>query len=97
MKYSDLAIESIVIPSTITNISSGTFDNCNSLTSVSIESSAVYNSLTDLSACGNLISNATTIKVLKTIVDDVGNSNEFLNTTGGYVVTEEGDYYIYSK
>lgn len=95
--YSDLAIESIVIPSTITNISSGTFDNCNSLTSVLIESAAVYNSLTDLSACGNLISNATTIKVLKTIVGDVGNSNEFLNTTGGYVVTEEGDYYIYSK
>ena len=89
-------IESIVIPSAITNIASGTFGNCSGLTSVTIESATIYNSLTDLNACGNLIANATTIKVLKTIVDDVENTNEFLNTSGGYTVTEEDSYYVYS-
>lgn len=95
--FSDSAIESIVIPSTITNIANRTFENCTNLTSVTVESATVYNSLTNLSACGNLIEKATTIKVLKTIVDDTTNANEFLKTTGGYTKTEDGNYYIYSK
>lgn len=90
-------VESIVIPSTITTIADRTFENCNSLTSITIESAAVYNSLTDENACGNLITNATAIKVLKTIVDDTANTNEFLNSTGGYTRTEENNYYIFSK
>lgn len=90
-------VESIVIPSTITTIADRTFENCNSLTSITIESAAVYNSLTDENACGNLITNATEIKVLKTIVDDTANTNEFLNSTGGYTRTEENNYYIFSK
>lgn len=90
-------VESIVIPSTLTTISNGTFENCNNLTTVTIESETIYNALTDLNTCGDLIANATQIKVLKTIVDDTANINEFLNTTGGYTRTEDGNYYIYSK
>ena len=95
--FSDLAIESIVIPSTITDISNRTFENCKNLTAVTIESATIYNALIDLNACGDLIANATQIKVLKTIVDDTANTNEFLNTTGVYTKTEDGNYYIYSK
>lgn len=95
--FSDLDIESIVIPSTITTIANRTFENCDSLISITIDSAAVYNSLTDENACGYLITNAETIKVLKTIVDDTANTNEFLNTTGGYTRTEENNYYIFSK
>ena len=95
--FSDLAIESIVIPSTITAISNRTFENCKNLTAVTIESATIYNALIDLNACGDLIANATQIKVLKTIVDDTANTNEFLNTTGVYTKTEDGNYYIYSK
>ena len=90
-------VESIVIPSTKTTIADRTLKIATALTSITIESAAVYNSLTDENACGNLITNATEIKVLKTIVDDTANTNEFLNSTGGYTRTEENNYYIFSK
>lgn len=95
--FSSLDIESIVIPSSIVTIANRAFENCNNLTSVTIESANIYNSLTDLSACGDLIKNATEIKVLKIVVDDAANINEFLNTDGGYSKTENGVYYIYSR
>lgn len=90
-------IESIVIPSNIKTIANLTFRGCENLHTVILESSSIYNELSYDYACGYLIAYANTIKVLKTIVDDVSNNNEYLNSTGGYIKTEEGNYYIYSK
>lgn len=87
----------ITIPASITTIDEGVFKDISTLSSVIVESATIYNALTDLNACGNLIVKATEIRVLKTIVDDTANTNEFLNTTGGYTKTEDGNYYIYSK
>lgn len=89
-------IESIVIPSNIETIGNLTFRGCENLQTVIIENSSIYNELSYDYACGYLIAYANTIKVLKTIVDDVSNNNEYLNSIGGYIKTEEGNYYIYS-
>ena len=87
----------ITIPASITTIDEGVFEGVSTLSSVIVESATIYNALTDLNTCGNLILKATEIRVLKTIIDDTANTNEFLNTNGGYTRTEDGNYYIYSK
>ena len=87
----------ITIPASITTIDEGVFEGISTLSSVIVESATIYNALTDLNTCGNLITNATKIKVLKNIVDNTANINEFLNTTGGYTRTEDGNYYVFTK
>ena len=87
----------ITIPASITTIDEGVFEGISTLSSVIVESATIYNALTDLNACGNLITNATKIKVLKNIVDNTANINEFLNTNGGYTRTEDGNYYVFTK
>ena len=91
------ALTSITIPASIQTIEDGVFANLTTLGNIVIESAEIYNALTNTSACGAVIAHATTVKVLKTIVDDIANINAYLNTTGGYTKTEEGEYYIYNK
>lgn len=87
----------ITIPASITTIDEGVFEGISTLSSVIVESATIYNTLNELNACGNLIMNATKIKVLKNIVDNTANINEFLNTNGGYTRTEDGNYYVFTK
>ena len=87
----------ITIPASITTIDEGVFEGISTLSSVIVESATIYNTLNELNACGNLITSATKIKVLKNIVDNTANINEFLNTTGGYTRTEDGNYYVFTK
>ena len=88
---------SIIVTNSIETIDEGTFDNIISISNVVIESDEIYNSLVDIQSCGGLIQNATTVKVLKSIVDNLNNQNDFLNNDQNYTKSEEGDFYVYSK
>ena len=90
-------VESIVIPSSITSIANATFTDCTSLQEVTIESAEIYAQLLSDDACGGLVKNATTIKVLKTIVDDAGSENTFLTGDAFAEPAEEGEYYVFTK
>ena len=93
----------ITIPENVTSIIRYAFQNCTSLTSVTIESDDIYNRAigTDgWSHCGGLLANATTVKVLKTIVDGEGNVNDYLNNESNFTKTTQGAddlYYTYTK
>ena len=96
---------SIVIPSTITFIEDATFA-INSffegwpqrITNVTIESAYVFqNAGPDDSMCGALLFDATTVKVLASLIDDEGLTNEYLDSSGSFTRVKEGDYYVYTK
>ncbi len=91
-------ITSIVIPENVTTIETKSFEettyNGTGLATVTVESAFIYEALTSATACGSLIEVATTIKVLKTVVDNAVNS--FLNGTA-YTKSSSGDYYIFTK
>ena len=94
------SLASVTIGENVTSIGSSAFDDCTSLISVTIESDDIYNAAigTDIwRHAGGLLTNATTVKVLKTIVDKEGNTNSYLNDTSNFTKTDEGDYYIYTK
>ena len=95
--FTATSLTKVSIPSSITAIGDDVFTDMSTLTDVVIESASIYNSLTDISACGNLIASATSISVLKTIVDNTDNTNEFLNTSDIYTKTETENYYVYTK
>ncbi len=92
------SLTSITIPASVTSIGDYVFWDC-TISEVTIESSSVYEELTSSGSCGRLIRNATTIKVLASIVDEC--ENEYLNTESNYTRTEgTGDnagYYIFTK
>ena len=92
-------LTSINIPANVTEIGSGAFQNCSNLTTVTIESDDVYNAAVGVESnhAGGLLANAETVYVLKTIVDNEVNSNEYL--TSNFTRSESGDglYYIYTK
>ena len=90
-------LNTITISSAVKTISDGVFEGLDSLTTVIIESEDVYNALTDINSCGGLISNATNIKVLKSVVDNTNNVNAYLNSSDEYIKSEEENYYNYSK
>ena len=98
--YNCTNLSTITIPENVTSIGNRAFDGCTSLTSVIIESDDIYDVAvgTDIwSHAGGLLINATTVKVLKTIVDKEGNTNSYLNNENKFTKTYEGDYYIYTK
>lgn len=90
-------LASFDLPASVQEIGNNAFYWCRKFKSVNVDNSVLYNSLTSLTASGYYINYATTIKVLKSIVDDSNNSNTFLNDTTKYAKTEEGNYYIYTK
>lgn len=92
----------ITISDSVTSIENYTFERCNSLTNVIIESVEIYEKAkSKYYAAGNLLEYATTIKVLKTIVDDPNNTNTYLNDETKFAKTEgtgeDSNYYIYNK
>ena len=93
---------SINIPSGVTSIGNWAFECCFNLTTVIIDSSYAYRTATSSSDFGNLLQNATTVKVLKSIVDDETNTNNYLNSTAWTKAAEtetiDGqEYYVYTK
>ena len=84
-------LKNITIPSSVTTIRVWSFLGCTNLTEVTIESKAIYMDITAKDEPGDLISNAQTIRILKTIDDG---SNSFLN---GYDKIEgSGEYADYN-
>ena len=94
---------SITIPSNIGSIGDSAFGACYNLTTVVIESVGVYNSANGVGrfVVGDLLEYATTVYVLKTIVDNPDNTNEYLNNTSNFTkadgIGEYSEYYVYTK
>ncbi len=94
-------LTSITIPASVTSIGTNAFYDCTNLAEVTIESSTIYEELTSTSstAGGRMLSYATTIKVLASIVDEC--ENEYLNNSSNYTRTEgtgdDAGYYIFTK
>lgn len=93
------SLSSITIPSKCDTIGDNAFFGCDLLKTVTIESDDVYNAAVGVESnhAGGLLANAETVYVLKTIVDNEANSNEYL--TSNFTRSESGDglYYIYTK
>ena len=95
--YNCSGLTSISLPSSLTDIGSSAFNNCINLTEVIIDSEYVNTNATSTSACGSLLKNATTIKVL-TSLDDGTNSYITTNFTKGPTeVIGDKNYTVYSK
>lgn len=89
-------LTSIIIPENITFIETMAFNNCNKLTTVIIESSAIYKIATSTSSAGSLLRYATTVKVLA-IADDGSNSYLNENYTQTTETIDGKTYNIYTK
>ena len=91
-------LTSISLPSSLTDIGNAAFFFCNKLTGVIIDSEYVYTNATSTSACGSLLENATTIKVLTSLVSG---SHAYINSTNFPSVITEAiggkNYTVYSK
>ena len=90
-------LTSISLPSSLTSIGDSAFSNCSNLTEVIIDSEYVYTNATSTSACGYLLENATTVKVLTSLVSG---SHAYINSTNFNVTNEEiggKNYTVYSK
>ena len=74
------------------------FDVCDALTEVIIDSEYVYTNATSTLACGYLLDNATTVKVLTSLVIS---NHRYINTTNfpniSTEVIGEKNYTVYSK
>ena len=92
-------LTSIVIPSTVTTIEDNAFMFNDTLTNVTINSVYAYTTATSESACGRLLENAYTVKVLASIVDNPENTNTWLNGSA-WTKSESADedgYYTYTR
>ena len=91
-------LTSITLPSSLTDIGSSAFLNCTNLTEVIIDGEYVYTNATSASACGSLLSYATTVKVLTSLVSG---SHAYINSTNFPSVITEAiggkNYTVYSK
>ena len=92
-------LTSIIIPSSVTSINVDyTFTGCTSLETVTIESDDVYEDLTSDTACGRLIDNANTIRVLASIIDSGLYTNTYLNgSTFSRSDTAVDGYYVFTR
>ncbi len=87
---------------TITNnaiqiIGNDAFKDCINLKNIIVESDFVYNNLKIADYDNGLLDNAKTIQVLKTIVNNQENTNDYLNNTDNYTKSEMDEYYIFTK
>ena len=92
-------LTSITIPSSVRSIN-GTyaFYGCTSLATVTIESGYIYEDLTSNTACGDLIKNANTIRVLASIIDGGSYTNSYLNgSTFSRSDTAVDGYYVFTR
>lgn len=90
-------LKKVVIKDGEFQIENEAFLGCINLSEVIIENTNVYKSLLNEMACGYLVQNAGTIKVLKSIVDNPDNTNTYLNNESNFTKTEDGEYYVYTK
>lgn len=90
-------LKKVVIKDGEFQIENEAFLGCINLSEVIIENTDIYKSLLNEMACGYLIENAGTIKVLKNIVDNPDNTNTYLNNESNFTKTEDGEYYVYTK
>lgn len=89
------ALTSITIPSSVKYLSDGAFYGLTTLKTVTIDSGEIYKESYEVDAAGYLISNATTVRVLKSVVDST--YNDYLTDTTRYTKTTDGDYYVFTK
>ncbi len=100
--YECTNLTSITIPSSVTSIGAHAFQYCDNLAQIIIESANIYNEVTACDNITDLLVNATTVKVLASVVDDVNNANAYLNDTSNFTKSEKTEidgkeYYIYTK
>ena len=91
-------LTSITIPENVTSIGNDAFDGCTSLTSVIIESDDIYNAAIGTntwSHAGGLLTKATTVKVLTSIVNE--NENSYLENSSNFTTSKEGEYTVFTK
>ena len=96
-EYCD-GLTSITLPSSLTSIGDYAFNGCSKLTEVIIDSEYVYTSATSTLMWGGLLENATTVKVLTSLVE--AGTNSYITTNFPNVTTEViggKDYTVYSK
>ena len=92
-------LTSITLPESLQSIGTSAFYSCTNLTTVIIESETIYNLATSSSACGYLLQNATTVRVLTDFASD---SHSYINTTNfpnvdKNVVIDGKTYWAYTK
>ena len=97
-------LASIVIPSGVEVIEDHAFSKCIKMKTVTIESAVIYNAATGSgdSTAGDLLQHVNTIYVLKSIVDDGLNENEYLNGENTKFTKTNGEdqyanYYVYTR
>ena len=92
-------ITSVTLPESLQSIGTSAFYSCTNLTTIIIESETIYNLATSSSACGYLLQNATTVRVLTDFASD---SHSYINTTNfpnvdKDVVIDGKTYWVYTK
>lgn len=91
-------LKKLIITESVNNIYNNSYSyHSYNLKEIIIQSSEIYKQLTSSYSCGSISEYATTIKVLKTIVDNPDNINTYLNNESNFIRTEDSDYYIYTK
>ncbi len=93
--YGIISLKKVTIGENVTSIGDLAFDDCASLTSVTIESDDIYKIATSSSSAGKLLANAMTVKVLKTIVDTCDNS--YLENSSNFTTSTDGEYTVFTK
>ena len=88
-------LTSITIPSSVTSIGGSAFRYCSKLTNVTIESNYAYKTATSTSDCGNLLQNATTVRVLTSCIGT--STNSYLENISNFSKTPDGLYTVYTK
>lgn len=92
--FCDTGLLEIQIPGTLTALATNVFKDCKYLDLVIIDSQYIYNNVLTDEACGELVKNASVIKVLKTVDDGF---NTYLSDYNKFIKTEEQDYNVYAR
>ena len=91
--YNCSSLTDITIPNSVETIGDYAFYTCSSLTQVTIDSEYVYQNATSTSACGYLLSNATTVYVKQGLTG----TNKSLDSSSFTKVDNGDGYWKYTK
>ena len=89
------SLSSITIPASVTSIGNLAFGYTFDLETVIIESNYAYKTATSTTACGNLLQNATEVRVLTSCIRT--DTNSYLENTANFTKTTDGEYTVYTK
>lgn len=87
----------VTIPQYVNHIGDRAFNYCDNLNTITIESEDIYKiaiGVDEINA-GGLLANATTVRVLTTIVDTCDNS--YLENTSNFMTSDDGEYTVFTK